>query len=426
MPTSSSHAHERTHTHMQGVFFSRLLTRFSVPEELFGPLSMQALERDEYVRKTDKYLPQAEVAFVDEVFKANSAILNSLLTILNEKLFDNGTERVEVPLLLLVGASNELPESEELDALYDRFLIRREVRQVSEQGIKELLRQDVVLNSSEEGDGNQEQVAFSKEEFARVNRMAKKVVDVPDNVLYLLADLRRHLQEEVEPPVYISDRRLIKVVNMLRVAAYTNARDAVSEFDCLLLKHCLWNKPEEGAEIARWMNEKVTMMQLQGIEQVQYMLAGMFGRACRTLDKITMLSRVEDVAQGNDTSEATSVDPASIKEFESLVDEVVTIRTMVLRRLRESQDAEALSAAVIGDHLWLSEEDKTESLQMSAPNVIKAKKELNALLTEVVTLETALREQAEPVVLAELMPSYWSSFIRNGDIREIRKIGLAS
>ena len=168
------------------------------------------------------------------------------------------------------------------------------------------------------------------------------------------------------------------------------------------------------------------MMQLQGIEQVQYMLAGMFGRACRTLDKITMHSRVEDGAAQGDDAEATAVDPTSIKEFESLVDEVVTIRTMVLRRLRESQDAEALSAAVIGEHLWLSEEDKTESLQMSAPNVIKAKKELNALLTEVVTLETALREQAEPVVLAELMPSYWSSFIRNGDIREIRKIGLAS
>ena len=232
------YVHVHAHTCTQGVFFSRLLTRFSVPEELFGPLSMQALERDEYVRKTDKYLPQAEVAFVDEVFKANSAILNSLLTILNEKLFDNGTERVEVPLLLLVGASNELPESEELDALYDRFLIRREVRQVSEQGIKKLLRQDVALNSPEDGndEDDEELVAFSKEEFASVNKLAKKVVDVPDNVLYLLADLRRHLQEEVEPPVYISDRRLIKVVNMLRVAAYTNARDAVSEFDCLLLR----------------------------------------------------------------------------------------------------------------------------------------------------------------------------------------------
>lgn len=88
------------------------------------------LENDEYVRQTDGYLPTAEVAFVDEIFKANSAILNALLTLLNERLFDNGNQRFEVPLLCLVGASNELPESEELDALYDRFLIRKHVSQV--------------------------------------------------------------------------------------------------------------------------------------------------------------------------------------------------------------------------------------------------------------------------------------------------------
>ncbi len=82
------------------------------------------------MRQTAGYLPTAEVAFVDEIFKANSAILNALLTILNERLFDNGNQRLQAPLLCLVGASNELPESEELDALYDRFLVRRTVAQV--------------------------------------------------------------------------------------------------------------------------------------------------------------------------------------------------------------------------------------------------------------------------------------------------------
>ena len=118
-------------------FFERLLTRFSVPEELFGPLSMRGLENDQYVRQTDGYLPTATVAFIDEVFKANSAILNSLLTILNERLFDNGNERIKVPLLCLVGASNELPESEELGALYDRFLLRSSVER--QRGIPMLL-----------------------------------------------------------------------------------------------------------------------------------------------------------------------------------------------------------------------------------------------------------------------------------------------
>lgn len=108
-------------------------------QELFGPLSMTELEQDRYVRQIDGYLPSAQVAFIDEIFKANSAILNTLLTVINERLFDNGTERIRVPLICMVGASNELPESEELNALYDRFLVRKQVKQASAQGIQSIL-----------------------------------------------------------------------------------------------------------------------------------------------------------------------------------------------------------------------------------------------------------------------------------------------
>ena len=132
--TAKSEVGRRLSKLISGSYFERLLTRFSVPEELFGPLSMRALEDDKYVRQTRGYLPEAEVAFIDEIFKANSAILNTLLTLVNERLFDNGSTRVRVPLLTTVAASNELPESEELDALYDRFLVRRQVSQVSASG----------------------------------------------------------------------------------------------------------------------------------------------------------------------------------------------------------------------------------------------------------------------------------------------------
>lgn len=91
-------------------YFERLLTRFTVPEELFGPLSIRALEEDRYERHTAGFLPEAGVAFIDEVFKANSAILNALLTLLNEREFDNGAGRVRCPLISVVGATNHVPD----------------------------------------------------------------------------------------------------------------------------------------------------------------------------------------------------------------------------------------------------------------------------------------------------------------------------
>jgi len=105
----------------EATFFQKLMTRFTVPEEVFGPFSIRGLEEDRYERKTERYLPTASVAFLDEIFKANSAILNSMLTLLNEREFDNGTQRAKTPLVAVVGASNELPEDGELDALYDRW-----------------------------------------------------------------------------------------------------------------------------------------------------------------------------------------------------------------------------------------------------------------------------------------------------------------
>jgi MoxR-like ATPase len=111
-----------------GTYFERLLTKFSTPEELFGPISLKALEQDRYQRVTAGKLPEAEFAFVDEVFKANSAILNSLLTAMNERLFHNDGAPTQMPLVALFGASNELPEGKELEALFDRFLLRFDVQ----------------------------------------------------------------------------------------------------------------------------------------------------------------------------------------------------------------------------------------------------------------------------------------------------------
>ena len=229
-------------------YFERLLTRFSVPEELFGPLSIKGLDEDRYERKTESYLPTASIAFLDEIFKANSAILNSLLTLLNEREFDNGPKRVKTPLTAVVGASNELPEGEELDALFDRFLLRLHVDPVSSEGFSDLLK----LPDPTEPNVPQELV-LTKDDLADLQKSAKNV-SVPDDVLKLLEDLRKWCNAE---KIKVSDRRWRKVVKLLQTSALTNGRDEVSIWDCWLLQHCLWSDKQHRETVFKWYAGRV-------------------------------------------------------------------------------------------------------------------------------------------------------------------------
>lgn len=232
----------------EATYFERLLTRFTVPEELFGPLSIKGLEEDRYERLTGSYLPTASIAFLDEIFKANSAILNALLTLLNEREFDNGVKREETPLIAVVGASNELPDGEELDALFDRFLLRLHVGPVSKAAFPALLGlRGEPLPDAEEAH------RLTAAELAEVQRAAQSVA-VPDDVLAMLCDLRDWCIAE---GINVSDRRWRKVVKLLQVSALTNGRDAVSIWDCWLLQHCLWNEPDTREKLYEWYAARV-------------------------------------------------------------------------------------------------------------------------------------------------------------------------
>lgn len=230
----------------QGNYFERLLTRFSVPEELFGPLSIKALENDEYTRLTHNYLPDASIAFIDEIFKANSAILNTLLTLLNERQFDNGDKRIKTPLISVVAASNELPSGEELEALYDRFLFRLRVNPVSDEGFKALLniRETAEVKSTQ---------TISKEEISDLNSRAKDI-SLSDDVVYLLQALKSELNSK---NIYVSDRRWRKVVKILKISALTNNYEAVTIWDCWLLQHCLWSTPKQQELIFNWYKDHI-------------------------------------------------------------------------------------------------------------------------------------------------------------------------
>lgn len=216
-------------------YFERLVTRFSVPEELFGPLSIKALEEDRYSRLTSGYLPEASVAFIDEIFKANSAILNSLLTLLNERQFDNGNRRVNVPLISVVAASNELPEGEELSALYDRFILRSYVSPVSDESFVQLLSGTLKAFDPEIN------IRLKLDDLDEVQKLAEKV-ELTAATIEACKEFKNYLKSR---EIKVSDRRWRKLVKLMKVSAFTSGFTKTSIYDTWIIPHCLWEKPEQ-------------------------------------------------------------------------------------------------------------------------------------------------------------------------------------
>jgi MoxR-like ATPase len=227
----------------EGGYFERLLTRYTVPEELFGPLSIRALEEDRYERQTDGFLPRASIAFVDEVFKANSAILNALLTLLNEREFDNGPRREASPLVSVVGATNAVPEDEVGEAFLDRFLLRVPVTPVSGEGFPAL------LGAGDDGPLPRLPEAVAEAERAALARAAREVA-LPEEVTALLAEARVRLAGE---GLYVSDRRWVKIAALLRVAAASEGRRRVALWDLWVLPWCVAPDAERQARTGAWL-----------------------------------------------------------------------------------------------------------------------------------------------------------------------------
>ena len=260
--------------------FEYLMSRFSTPDEIFGPVSIQKLKSsDTYERAVDGYLPTADVVFLDEIWKAGPAIQNTLLTVINEKIFRNGNREMHLPLKLLVAASNELPaKGEGLEALWDRFVIRIESRPIKmEKNFRAMLlevksslevkseeRRVKKQSSTAEGKVNStdlfedtisdEQigadVSISPAEYAEWSQAIDKIV-VKEEVLDAISRIRKALRavnvdEAAERRnIYVSDRRWKNIVRLLRTSAFMQDREEVDICDLLPIYHCLWQEPEE-------------------------------------------------------------------------------------------------------------------------------------------------------------------------------------
>ena len=222
----------------EGRWFERLLTRFTVPEEVFGPLSIKGLQNDVYERLGDGYLPTANVAFLDEVFRGNSAILNALLGILNEREIDNGARRIKVPLACLVAACNAIPDDEDLAALSDRFVLRHELRPVAGTSFA------AMLHASPPNDPPEE-MRLSPRDLDEL-RSASTRIELPSWAVDLLRTTRAALEKR---GMYVSDRRWKKAANVLRASALLGGRSWVTVADVALLPACLWQRPDQRSAI---------------------------------------------------------------------------------------------------------------------------------------------------------------------------------
>jgi MoxR-like ATPase len=254
-------------------YFEILMTRFSNPEEIFGPVSVTGLAQDVYLRQTDGYLPTARIVFLDEAFKANSSILNAQLWALNERKYRHGSQIVDIPLLSAFCASNEFPQGEELEALYDRIPFRHVIKPIQEPGsfvnmlklksgpVTPIVTIDEVLQAQAEVDA----------------------VVIPDDVLEGLYNLRAALAREgIEP----SDRRFMEARKIIRASAWLAGRTTAELEDTRLLRHVFWSSMDEIATVEKTVLELVNPLDREAadlLEQINSLRAE-FDNNLRTAD----------------------------------------------------------------------------------------------------------------------------------------------
>lgn len=234
-------------------YFEKLLTRFSTPEELFGPLSLAALERDEYRRVSKGMLTEASIAFVDEVYKANSAILNSLLTLVNERLYHEGGTAQKVPLLSLFAASNESPEDDSLAALHDRFMLRVMVPYLSSD---DSMRALLDMGSSAPT------VTLTLDEL-RACQAEVAAMPLAVDAREAIIAIKHELEAE---GIAVSDRRWRTIVKIVKAKAWLEGDVVTSSDYCDILVNALWSEPAQMRAVERCVAKVCNPLNLEAVE----------------------------------------------------------------------------------------------------------------------------------------------------------------
>lgn len=249
--------------------FDYLMSRFSTPDEIFGPISISRLKNeDKYERLVEGYLPSADVVFLDEIWKAGPSIQNTLLTVINEHIYHNGSITIRTPMKVLIAASYELPAKDEgLEALWDRFLVRMVSNCiVDDNSFINMIRgeKSVVVSSKPK---------LIPEELYHHWQTEVAGVSLSDTVRYAILELRKRLSAKDQEDgnqlrYYVSDRRWKKAFRLMQTSAYLNGRVETDLSDFLLLIHCFWNDAECREESITMILDSITEMLRKKLEEV--------------------------------------------------------------------------------------------------------------------------------------------------------------
>ncbi|MGO8673139.1 MAG: AAA family ATPase [Capsulimonadaceae bacterium] len=232
--------------------FHYLLTRFTEPSEMFGPLDLKAFQEGRYEVRTANMLPEAEIVFLDEVFQGSSAILNALLTLLNERVFFNGPKRQHIPLISMIGATNAIPEDPSLLAFADRFVLRLEVTRVTDEQVDDLLdlgwelerdRIEAAVRAARKLEMGTELPSLHSTDFVNLHSHVRDVdlSGIREEYTQIVKELRGS-------SVDLSDRRAVRGLKLIAAAALLRESARAEACDFWPLLH-LWSRPQESDAI---------------------------------------------------------------------------------------------------------------------------------------------------------------------------------
>lgn len=235
-------------------YFEYLLTRFTEPNELFGPVDIAAFREGRYTRRIENMLPAAEIVFLDEIFKSSSAILNSLLHVINERKFANGPNVIPVPLISLFAASNEVPNDESLGAMFDRFLLRVLSDNLDSYHFGELMQKGIALEVARmTGRGAELRPILSARDLRTLQASFDRFMVFPDDFLAKYKGLIFQIRSE---GVSVSDRRAVKLLKLFAASAVFDGRTRVHDGDFFVLRH-IWNNLDQVELLAEIVNPVV-------------------------------------------------------------------------------------------------------------------------------------------------------------------------